>query len=117
MQTMREFLGAWLVVGALGMGVVGLWGFDEPRATSDVAVACDDGVTQDTVAALQGAELPRNGWRPSPHLTGLPTGNGDRLTSYDVAEQRNLEALGAVGDDTAQLAQGTNTSLNPTSMC
>jgi hypothetical protein len=117
MQTMRDFIGAWLVVGALGLGVVGLWGFDGRTSTNEVAVACDDGVTQGTVAALQGAEVPRNGWRPSPELTGQPIGNGDRLTSYEVAEQRNLDALGAVADETSQMAQGSSTSLNPTSMC
>jgi hypothetical protein len=117
MQTIRDFLGAWLVVGVLGLAVVGIWGFDEPSVTEARAVACDDGASHNTVAGLQGAEVPRNGWHTSPELTGLPRAGDDRLTSYEAAEERNLETLGMAADQTAQLAQGSSTSLNPTSMC
>ncbi len=117
MQTMREFLGAWLVVGALGLAVVGVWGFESTSATLDQVAACDAGVTHDRVADLQGAEVPRTGWRPSPELIGLPQADDDRPTSYEVAEERNINALGPVGHPDAVLAQGSSTSLNPTSMC
>jgi hypothetical protein len=117
MQTMRDFWGAWLIVGALGLAIVGIWGSASLETATDRAVACADGVTQETVGALHGAEVPHNGWRPSPELTGLPPAGGDRLTSYEVAEQRNLEAVGATRDAPVHTAHGSITSLNPTSMC
>ena len=116
MQTMREFLGAWLVVGALGLAVVGVWGFNASGSTALQTAACDDGVTHNDVALLHGAEVPRSGWRPSPELIGLPQ-DGGRSTSYEIAEERNLNALGPVGHPDMELAQGSSTSLNPTRIC
>ena len=117
MQTMRDFLGAWLIVGALGLAVIGAWGNDTTSSTDARDVACDDGVPHDSVAALQGADVPHGGWRPLPDLTGLPSDDGDRLASYDAAEERNIRAVGPVGEHDVVLAQGSSTNLNPTSMC
>jgi hypothetical protein len=116
MQTIRDFWGTWLLVGALAVAVVGVWGFEEPATPNAQTVACEDGVSRDNLAGLQGVDAPRNGWRPSPELTGLPPRGGDRLTSYEVAEERNLAAT-APADEAAAMAQGSITSLNPISMC
>jgi hypothetical protein len=116
MKTIRDFWGTWLLVGALAVAVVGVWGFDEPAAPTAQTVACEDGTNHDNLAGLQGVDVPRNGWRPSPELTGLPPRGEDRLTSYEVAEERNLAATAPV-DEAAAGAHGSITSLNPTSMC
>jgi hypothetical protein len=117
MQTIRDFLGAWLIVGALGLALAGVWGFSEPDTIDGQAVACADGATQDRMAALRAANVPRSGWEVSPELAGLPERSGSRATSYEVAEERNLDAIGPADPMPVDLAHGSSTSLNPTSMC
>jgi len=117
MQTMRDVLGAWLVAGALGLAVVGIWGPSAPQTGDGQAVACSDSAAQGDAAVLHGADVPRGGWSPSAELTGVLPPDDGRLTSYEVAEERNLLAIGTGGAMTSDTAQGSITSLNPTSMC
>lgn len=118
MQTMRDVASAWLVVAVLGLGVVTVWGWGDSSPAAGEAVACKDLTIQDqTTAELSGVEVPRTGWHPVGALAGLPETEKTRTTSYEAAEERNLMALEAPSHELAVMAHGSNTSLNPTSMC
>ena len=118
MQTMRDVASAWLVVAVLGLGVVTVWGWGDSSPSAGEAVACKDSTIHDqTTAALRGVETPGTGWHPVATLAGLPETEKTRTTSYEAAEERNLLALEPRPHDPAVMAQGSNTSLNPTSMC
>jgi len=117
-QTMRDVVGAWLIVGALGLAVVGVWGPGAAVTENSTTVACADGIGQDIPAMLQGAVAPRSPrWRPFPELTGQPVAEVDRPTSYEAAEDRNLEAVGATGGKPAPIAFDHNSAPNRLNVC
>ncbi len=117
MQSIREVLGAWLVVAALAFAIIAVWGWRDSTSVASQAIACVDQNSHKADIALHGVEVPRGGWQPEAHLAGLP-GHADRgTTSYEAAEERNLLALEAPPAGPMRLAQGSSTSLNPTSMC
>ncbi|MEM7123998.1 MAG: hypothetical protein AAF563_22165 [Pseudomonadota bacterium] len=117
MQSIREVLGAWLVVAALAFAIIAVWGWRDSTSVASQAIACVDENSHQADIALHGVEVPRGGWQPEPILAGLP-GAGDRgTTSYEAAEERNLLALEAPPAGPMRMAQGSSTNLNPTSIC
>lgn len=117
MQSIREVFGAWLVVAALAFAIIAVWGWRDSTSVASQATACVDKISHQTDVALHGVDDPRGGWQPEPHLAGLPSPADHGTTSYEAAEERNLLALEAPPAGPMRMAQGSSTSLNPTSIC